>query len=133
VALQRLSAPIAKQRTATSRTVDACEVPAHAGGLGSFGAQGMTSSAITGAIADIRALTDAPFAINLWVSTEDEGAREVDVRRYQAALAALAPLFDELGAELPDAGPHSWPTLADQIGAILDARPPVFSFVFDRS
>jgi nitronate monooxygenase len=101
-----------------------------AGGLGSFGAQGMTSSAITGAIADIRALTDAPFAINLWVSTEDEGAREVDVRRYQAALAALAPLFDELGAELPDAGPHSWPTLADQIGAILDARPPVFSFVF---
>ena len=45
------------------------------GGLGSFGAHSMAPHAIDDAIAQIRSLTTKPFAINLWVSMEDEGAR----------------------------------------------------------
>src|ERR1700728_4999117 len=44
------------------------------GGLGSFGAHGLSPSAIGDVIAEIRELTAKPFAINLWVSMEDEGA-----------------------------------------------------------
>ena len=43
------------------------------GGLGSFGAHGLSPSAIKDVIAEIRSLTSKPFAMNLWVSMEDEG------------------------------------------------------------
>src|SRR5580658_7087005 len=43
------------------------------GGLGSFGAHGLGPSAIRDVIAEIRELTARPFAVNLWVSMEDEG------------------------------------------------------------
>src|ERR1700728_2111647 len=48
---------------------------ANFGGLGSFGAHGLDPSGIHDIIAEIRELTSTPFAMNLWVSMEDEGAR----------------------------------------------------------
>ena len=45
------------------------------GGLGSFGAHGLTPEAIKDVIAQIRSRTSKPFAMNLWVSMEDAGAR----------------------------------------------------------
>src|SRR4029078_11223895 len=44
------------------------------GGLGSYGAQGHSPQHIEDAVAAIRERTAAPFAMNLWVSTEDPGA-----------------------------------------------------------
>lgn len=44
------------------------------GELGSFGAHGLAPAAIKDVIAQIRSLTSRPFAMNLWVSMEDEGA-----------------------------------------------------------
>ena len=44
------------------------------GGLGSFGAHGLAPSAIKDVIAELRSMTDKPFAMNLWISMEDEGA-----------------------------------------------------------
>ena len=55
----------------------------NAGGLGSFGAQGMTPERIGAVVAGIRALTGAPFAVNLWVSTEDARAEAVTPRRLR--------------------------------------------------
>jgi nitronate monooxygenase len=43
------------------------------GGLGSFGAHGLKPEAIGNVIREIKALTPKPFAMNLWVSMEDEG------------------------------------------------------------
>src|ERR1700749_3867470 len=60
------------------------------GGLGSFGAHGLTPEAIQDAIAKIRALTSKPFAMNLWVSMEDEGARNSDENAFNRSLAPLA-------------------------------------------
>src|SRR5207248_2142342 len=48
------------------------------GGLGSFGAYSLTPQAINDVIAEIRSLTSNPFAMNLWVSTEDDRARTSD-------------------------------------------------------
>ena len=60
------------------------------GGLGSFGAHGLTPEAIKEAIAEIRSLTSKPFAMNLWVSMEDEGARKSDEKAFNRSLAPLA-------------------------------------------
>src|SRR5215470_12276712 len=56
------------------------------GGLGSFGAHGLAPGAIADVIAEIRSMTDRPFAMNLWVSTEDEGTRSSDQAAFQRSL-----------------------------------------------
>ena len=40
----------------------------NAGGLGSYGANHLSGDTIRSVVKDIRSLTKAPFAINLWVS-----------------------------------------------------------------
>jgi len=61
-------------------------------GLGSFGAHGLAPEAIKEAIAEIRSLTSKPFAMNLWVSMEDEGARTSDENAFNGALRRLPPI-----------------------------------------
>src|SRR5271154_6408095 len=61
------------------------------GGLGSFGAHSLEPQAIRDVIAEIRSLTSKPFAMNLWVSMEDDGAIEADGAAFQRALSHLAP------------------------------------------
>ncbi len=53
------------------------------GGLGSFGAHGLDPRAIQDVIAELRSLTDKPFAMNLWVSMEDEGAKASDEAAFK--------------------------------------------------
>jgi nitronate monooxygenase len=105
-------------------------IVSNAGGLGSFGAQGMTPDRIRAVVAEIRALTDAPFAVNLWVSTADARPDEIARADYDAAVAAIAPLYAEVGATPPPFPPAAGPAFEDQAAALLEARPPVFSFVF---
>src|SRR5277367_1911719 len=57
------------------------------GGLGSFGAHSLQLDAIKDVIAEIRSLTSKPFAMNLWVSMEDEGARTADENGFNRRLA----------------------------------------------
>ena len=68
------------------------------GGLGSFGAHGLSPGAIKDVIAEIRSLTSKPFAMNLWVSMEDEGARTSDENAFNRSLAPLAVHIAALGA-----------------------------------
>src|SRR5579885_1290292 len=67
------------------------------GGLGSFGAVGLSPGAIGDVIGEIRSLTDKPFAMNLWVSVEDEAAKSSDKAAFARSLAAIAPLIQSLG------------------------------------
>jgi nitronate monooxygenase len=90
----------------------------------------MTPARINEVVHEIRARTAAPFAVNLWVSTEDEGAATATRDRFDAALAPLAPFFDELGVQPPAFPSLDWVTFEAQVAALLDARPPAFSFVF---
>lgn len=103
----------------------------NAGGLGSFGAMGLAPAELPGLCASIRALTDGPFAINLWVSTADSLADVSSAEaRFLEALSPLEPLFEELGVAPPmltPAAPHNFEAQAE---ALLEAAPPVFSFVF---
>jgi len=100
------------------------------GGLGSFGAHGLTPEAIKDVIAQIRSLTSKPFAMNLWVSMEDEGARTSDEDAFYRSLAPLAAHIAALGAPRPRYEPYSGMRFDDQARVLLDERVPVFSFIY---
>src|SRR5437588_11567223 len=68
------------------------------GGLGSFGALNLSPEEIKNVISQIRSLTSKPFAMNLWVSMEDDGARSSDEAAFNRSLAPLASYFSELNA-----------------------------------
>src|SRR6202035_510516 len=100
------------------------------GGLGSFGAHSLPPDAIKDVIAEIRSLTSKPFAMNLWVSMEDEGARTSDENAFNRCLAPLAVHIAALGAPLPEYKPYSWIRFEDQARVLLDEKVPVFSFIY---
>ena len=100
------------------------------GGLGSVGALSLPPAAITDVIAEIRSLTSRPFAVNLWVSMEDEGARTSDEAAFNRSLGPLAGHLAALGAPRPSYQPASPLRFEDQVRVLLDANVPVFSFIF---
>lgn len=101
------------------------------GGLGSFGALNLRPDEIRDVIAEIRALTRRPFAVNLWVSKEDPEARRSGEGEFNRSLAPLLPFLDELSAPHPAYKPLAEPPkFEDQARVVLDANVPVFSFIF---
>src|SRR5450755_1742561 len=100
------------------------------GGLGSFGAHGLAPEAIKDVIGEIRSLTSKPFAMNLWVSMEDEGARTSDENALKRSLAPLAVHLAALGAPRPEYKPYSPIRLEDQARVLLDEKVRVFSFIY---
>jgi nitronate monooxygenase len=101
------------------------------GGLGSFGALNLSPDAIKDVIGEIRSLTAKPFAMNLWVSQEDDGARRSDESAFNRSLAPIARHLTELGAPLPTHKPYSPPPrFEDQARALIEAKVPVFTFIF---
>src|SRR5471030_666721 len=100
------------------------------GGLGSFGAHGLAPEAIQDVIAQIRSLTSKPFAMNLWVSMEDEGARTSDESAFNRSLAPLAVHLAALGAPRPAYKPYSPARFEDQARVLMDANVPAFSFIY---
>src|SRR5579864_2564907 len=100
------------------------------GGLGSFGAHGLPPATIRDVIAEIRSLTTKPFAMNLWVSMEDESARTADENGFNRSLAPLVAELAALGAPRPLYKPYSPKRFEDQARVLLDANVPAFSFIF---
>jgi nitronate monooxygenase len=100
------------------------------GGLGSFGALSLAPEAIKDMIAEIRSLTSKPFAMNLWVSMEDEGARKSDESAFNRSLSPLAIHLATLGAPRPVYKPYLPSRFEDQARVLLDAKVPAFSFIY---
>jgi nitronate monooxygenase len=98
------------------------------GGLGSYGLYGYTPERIHEAIAQVRAATSRPFAVNLWLPTGDEvSPGDVDL---QPALAALAPLYAAAGVSPPEPPSAFLPDIDGQIEAVMDAAPAALSVVY---
>jgi nitronate monooxygenase len=100
------------------------------GGLGSFGAHSLPPEAIKEVIGEISSLTSKPFAMNLWVSMEDEGAKTSDESAFNRSLASLAAHISTLGAPRPTYKPYSPIRFEDQARVLLDRNVPAFSFIF---
>ncbi|HMD22186.1 MAG TPA: nitronate monooxygenase [Alloacidobacterium sp.] len=99
------------------------------GGLGSFGAHGLQPEAIRKVIREIKELTSKPFAMNLWVSMEDEGAFTSTEEAFQRSLAPLAKHIESVGGVLPSYHPYEPIRFEDQVQVLLDEGIPAFSFI----
>jgi nitronate monooxygenase len=100
----------------------------NAGGLGSYGCNHMSPAQIKDMAAEIRALTDKPFALNLWIAQGPEPT--LTQAQFDRVLGWLEPYYRELGVTKPEFPNRFGQTYEDQVAALLDAKPPVFSFVF---
>ena len=102
----------------------------NAGGLGSYGANDQGPAEITKIAAEIRKLTSKPFGMNLWVSTYDPGGETLAAETYERVAKLLDPYYKELKVDVPPI-PNSKPqNFDDQVAALIETRPAVFSFVF---
>jgi len=100
------------------------------GGLGSFGAHGFKPEAIRNVIREIKALTTKPFAMNLWVSMEDEGALTSTEEAFHRSLAPLAAHIESVGGDKPSYRPYEPIRFEDQVQVLLDEGISVFSFIY---
>jgi len=99
-------------------------------GLGSFGAHGLKPEAIRNVIRKIKALTPKPFAMNLWVSMEDEGALTSTEEAFDRSLASLAKHIESVGGGKPSYRPYEPIRFEDQVQVLLDEGISVFSFIY---
>ncbi|MGN9907055.1 NAD(P)H-dependent flavin oxidoreductase [Phytohabitans sp. LJ34] len=90
---------------------------ANAGGLGSIAGAMLTPDAIRAAIAEFRAASDGPLAVNLFAPLPRPTTARV---AEWSALTGVAP---------PESFPAA-PDFADQLAAVVGERVPVFSFTF---
>lgn len=106
----------------------AAEVSA-AGALGGIAVGAMDADGAARAISEVRARTDRPFNVNLFVHAEPHA----DAEREGAWCEALAPLFAEHGAAPPAALRTIYRSFSDDpdmLAMLLETAPPVVSFHF---
>lgn len=101
-----------------------------AGGLGSFGGQPFSSKEIIETCNEIRKFTNKPFNINLWVSDRDVRLESFGEEDYHKLKELFKPYFIELGLTIPERPIDLGPKFEEQIQAIYEAKPAVFSFVY---
>lgn len=111
-------------------TVNLVSTVSNSGGLGSFGAHNISPSQITSTIEEIKSKTNKPFAINLWVSNEDPGLSEINESVFNEISNLYKNYFESAQVSQPKFPTKFGENFEDQIEAILESRPPVFSFVF---
>jgi len=102
----------------------------NAGGLGGYGAYTMSPQEIYDIDKQIKAATDKPYNINLWVSDTDAINGSVTDEQYAQAAKLFKPYFDEAGIPLPAKPAPFASRFENQLQVILDIRPKVFSFMF---
>jgi len=100
------------------------------GGLGSFGVHHLEPEGIRDVAAQIRSRTSRAFALNLWIPLGDSDDPQLSDAQWRAACDLLRPYFEELGVDLPQRPARFSPRYEDQVEAVLELRPKVFSFVF---
>jgi len=111
-------------------SVNLTSTVSNAGGLGSFGGQPFSANEIIETCKTIRKATSKPFNINLWVNDRDASLATFDNEAYEKLVELFKPYFNELGLPLPLRPTNLGPKFEDQIEALLEAKPKVFSFVY---
>ena len=98
----------------------------NAGGLGTLAGSYLHPEPLRQAIAEVRALTDQPFAVNLSVAAP----ARADPVRIARARELLAPYRAELGLPPDPPEPPEPPAFEEQLDVLLQERVPALSFTF---
>ncbi len=101
-----------------------------AGGLGGYGAYTLSPDEIREADRNIKLATDKPYNLNLWISDTDAVNGMISDDQYEQAVNVFRPYFDEAGIDLPPKPAPFKSRFENQLEAVLDIRPKVFSFMF---
>ncbi len=97
-----------------------------AGGLGSLGAAYLPPEEIRRVVREIRQMTEAPFAVNLFA-----GVGPDDLNRFGEVNEVLNGVRDSLGVQHPDRGGIVTPDRFDeQFGVLLEEQVPILSLTF---
>ncbi len=111
-------------------SVELVSTVSNAGGLGGYGAYTLSPQEIIEVDKQIKAATNKPYNINLWVSDTDAIDGTVSDEQFSKAAALFKPYFDELGIALPGKPAPFKSRFENQVEVILRLKPPVFSFMF---
>lgn len=110
--------------------VELTSLVSNAGGLGSYGCQPFFANEIVDLSNEIRQSTSKPFNLNLWIKDKDDNIEDFDMVAFQKVVELFQPYFDEVGVEASTFPLPESPTFDNQIEAIFEAKPAVFSFVY---
>lgn len=102
----------------------------NAGGLGSFGAYTLSPEEILQAGKAIKAVTNKPYNINLWVNDVDQTLIDYPQEKLEKIKQDFKPYFDELGIPLPDLSLDIPSKFEKQVETLFEIKPAVFSFIF---
>jgi nitronate monooxygenase len=111
-------------------SVELTTTVANAGCLGSFGGQPFSTNEIIQTCKEIRKHTSKPFNINLWVNDRDSRLATFGDEDYEKLTELFKPYFNELGLSIPERPTNLGAKFEEQIEAIFEAKPAVFSFVY---
>lgn len=111
-------------------SVELTAVVSNAGGLGSYGGQPYRADELIAISRNIRTMTSKPFNLNLWVNDQDDTVRDFDESKFQKVIEIFQPYFEEVGIEPPTFPLPESPGFEEQIEAVFEIRPRVFSFVY---
>lgn len=127
----RLVAPIIQGPFGSGlSSVDLVVAVCESGLLGSFGVHHLEGGDIGDIAARIRTRTTRPFALNLWIPPNGLEEPGVSDAQFAAACELLDSYFEELRVPLPQKPARFGPRFDEQVEAVLEARPAVFSFVY---
>ncbi|WP_433421751.1 nitronate monooxygenase [Microtetraspora malaysiensis] len=108
-----------------SGTPELCAAVSEAGGLGFLAAGYKTAEAVAAEIERVRAATDRPFGVNLFVPGDP-----ADPDVVEAYAAELAPEAERYGVELPDVPLDDDDDWDAKLDLLLRSPVPVVSFTF---
>lgn len=98
----------------------------NAGGLGSLAGSGLRPERLREAIAELRTLTDQPFAVSLAANT----TVKFDSERVARTRTLLAPYRAELGLPPETASFLEPPDFVEQLEVVLEEKVSALSFIF---
>jgi nitronate monooxygenase len=111
-------------------SVELVSTVSNAGGLGGYGAYTLTPQEIIDVDKQIKAATNKPYNINLWVSDTDAVDGSISDEQFEQAQTLFKPYFDEHRIALPEKPAPFRSRFENQVEVILHQKPPVFSFMF---
>ncbi|MFB1099398.1 NAD(P)H-dependent flavin oxidoreductase [Terribacillus sp. JSM ZJ617] len=111
-------------------TAELVTAVSEAGGLGMIGAGYLNAESTRHQVREVKAGTDKPFGINLFVPSPYKGKKDAIARSQQS----LKPFLDKLGSTRMESGFTSYEQILEiyhkQVDVIIEEKVPVCSFTF---
>lgn len=118
--------PIIQAGMAGSTTPELVAAVSNAGGLGTIGAGYMTPEILKEEIIAVRALTQRPFAVNLFVPE----TVHYDTEHIKNMQMQLKPYYDKYNLEVSKVNEHPESIFKDKLQLLVNMHVPVISFTF---